>query len=559
MSAQSTLGTAGPARRAGNRSPWPWVIITMVAVVLAVTFVLTPILNILIRSLTSGEGLGGWVRFVEEPKYLNALGNSLLLSALVALIATVIGVFLAYFASRYRFPGKWLFTVLPLSALIIPELIVAQAWLMLLGNNGVLTRWLKDVGIELPSVYGWPGMLLVMPLVTYPYVYLGTLAALRNFDSQLEEAATSLGASPLAARLKVTIPTILPAVLSTSILVFSLTLGNFTTATIIGKQLDLLAPLTYTAFLAEMGGDPAMQSTLATLSIAIIALVLLLQRFTVDRRRYEMVQGRSWAPGRLRGASGAVMAVLAALVLFATVLPLGLVVVMAFTKSSGPVLKWGEFSLDTFRQVLTGDPQPILNTLAFGLTACAIGVVISVVVSTIIVKKRNPLAPLLDYLVMFPQALSGTVLGIGVVMTFAGGIWQLGGTAIIIVIVLVVRRLPHGVRSASGILHSIPDSIEDAAVSLGVPPMKSYLKVVLPLMVPGIAAAAILTWVTIVGELSASLVVYSAGQETLSIKVFRLIFTGLNGQAAVYGLILCALAIVPIVIATRVFKVRLFD
>jgi iron(III) transport system permease protein len=160
---------------------------------------------------------------------------------------------------------------------------------------------------------------------------------------------------------------------------------------------------------------------------------------------------------------------------------------------------------------------------------------------------------------MLPLALSGTVLGIGMVMSFGSGFITITNTAAIIILVFVVRRLPHGIRNASSTLHSIPDSLEDASISLGVPPFRSFLNVVLPLMTPGIAAAAVLTWTTIISELSASLVVYSAGKETIPIKVFQLMFTGLNGQAAAYGLILTALAIVPIIIATRVFKIRLFS
>jgi iron(III) transport system permease protein len=184
---------------------------------------------------------------------------------------------------------------------------------------------------------------------------------------------------------------------------------------------------------------------------------------------------------------------------------------------------------------------------------------VSIIVSVLIVKKKNLLTPALDYLVMLPMALSGTVLGIGMMTTFgSNGLITLSGTSAIIILVFVIRRLPHGIRNASATLHAIPDSLEDASVSLGVPPFRSFLKVVLPLMVPGIAAAAVLTWTTIIAELSASLVVYSAGKETITIKVFQLMNTGLNGQAAAYGLILVLLAIVPIVITTRVFKIRLF-
>lgn len=527
---------------------------------LALVFVAWPVANVIISSFTGGGTLGGWVEFFTTPRYLRALGNTLLLSAAVTLIATAIGVFLAYFNSRFKFWGKAVMSVLPITAILVPEVIVTQSWLMIFGNNGAITRWLRDsFDILLPSFYGWPGLLVIMPLITYTYVYLGTLAALKGFDSQLEEAAMSLGSPPLITRFKVTIPAVYPAIASTAILVFTIVFGNFTTATIIGNQVELLSPLIYESFLSETGGNPTMQSTLATVSIAVVALVLFIQRITVERRRYEMVQGRAWAPVKPRGINGVVLSIIAGLLTLATVVPVLMVTILAFTKSSGPVLNWGEYSLDNMREVLIRDPQPIVNTIIFGGIACLISVVISIVIGVVVVKKKNFLSPGLDYLVMLPLALSGTVLGLGMVMSFSGGLIALTNTAAIIILVFVVRRLPHGIRNASSTLHSIPDSLEDASVSLGVPPFRSFMKVVLPLMVPGVAAALVLTWTTIISELSASLVVYSAGNETITIKVFQLMFTGLNGQAASYGLILLVLAIVPIIVITRVFKIRLFS
>lgn len=540
----------------------PWLLLTIGAFALALFFVGWPILNVLLKSFSGAEGnpFDGWAQFFGDPQYLTAVGNTLLLAAIVTIIATAIGVFLAYFTSRFSFWGKAVIAVLPITAILVPEVIVTQAWLMFLGNNGFLTRFMREtLGVEMPTLYGWRGLILILPLLYYTYVYLGTLAALKSFDSQLEEAAMSLGSSPLKARMQVMIPAVFPAVASTSIVVFTLTIGNFATSTIIGGKVQLLAPLTYKAFLAETGGNPVMQSTLATVSIAIVALVLFFQRLTVGKKKYEMVQGRNWVPVKLRGVGGVANAVVAAVLLIASTLPLVMVTVMAFTASSGPVLRWGEFSFDNIEKVLTREPQPILNTIGFGALACLIGVFFSVIVSVVIVKKKNFLTPALDYVVMLPMALSGTVLGIGMMTTFgSGSVLPLAGTTSIIVLVFVVRRLVHGVRNASATLHAVPDSLEDASVSLGVPPFRSFLKVVLPLMVPGIAAATVLTWVTIIGELSASLVVYSAGRETITIKVFQLMNTGLNGQAAAYGLILILLAIVPIFVATKVFKIRLF-
>lgn len=537
----------------------PWLLLTVIALALALLFVAWPIVNVILSSL-SGGGFGGWAEFFNDSQYLRTVGNTLMLAAIVTVLATAVGVFLAYFTSRYKFWAKSVIAVLPITAILVPEVIVTQAWLMFLGNNGLLTRLLRDsMGITLPSLYGWPGLILILPLLYYTYVYLGTLAALKSFDSQLEEAAMSLGSPPIIARIKVMIPALFPAIASTSLLVFTLTIGNFATSAIIGGEVELLAPLTYKVFLAETGGDPMMQSTLATVAIAIVALILFIQRATVGRKRYEMVQGRSWAPIKLRGLSGILTSLIAGVLLIASTLPLVMVTVMAFTASSGPVLRWGEFSLDSITRVLTREPQPIWNTITFGAIACFASIIISIIVSVVIVKKKNFLTPALDYMIMLPMALSGTVLGIGMVTTFgSGGPVGLSGTVAIIVLVLAVRRLPHGIRNSSATLHSIPDSIEDASVSLGVPPFKSFRKVVLPLMVPGIAAATVLTWTTMIAELSGTLVVYSAGKETIPIKVFQLMNTGLNGQAAAYGLILTLLAVVPILVASKVFKIRLF-
>ncbi|WP_269147267.1 ABC transporter permease subunit [Paracoccus pantotrophus] len=119
--------------------------------------------------------------------------------------------------------------------------------------------------------------------------------------------------------------------------------------------------------------------------------------------------------------------------------------------------------------------------------------------------------------------------------------------------------MPFGVRNASSTLYNIPDSIEEASISLGVPPVRSFLKAVLPVMAPAIAAAAVLTWTTTVAELSASIIVYSGGRETMPIEIFKLIDSGLMGQASAYGVLLIAVILLPIIVATKVFKVDLFS
>ena len=539
------------------RDVWFW--LTVLALALAVLFLLYPLLRVLGTSLAAGgDGQSGWVTLVTDARYRAAVLNTLLLGAVVTCTSTLIGVPLAFFAARFSFPGKALIALLPMTTLIVPEVIAVQTWLMVLGNNGFLTRFLADWGWRLPSFYGWFGLVTVMTFIYYTYVYIGTLAAIRGFDSQLEEASQSLGVTPGRSLLNVMVPVVVPAILASALLVFTLVVGNFAVAMVLGQSVPLLSVLTYQSFVSEVGTNPVMQSTLASVSIGIVACVLFLQRRIVARGRYEIVQGRGAAPRRMSGRAALPIAFGAAVVVVVSILPLVTVVVGAFTRARGPVMRWGDWTTANLERVVLNAADPIWNTLMFAGTATALSLVVSTLVGFLIVKKRNALTPVLDYLASLPLALSGTVLGIGLLLSFRDGFLPLAGGAGIIVLAYLIRRLPFGIRNASSTLYNIPNSIEDASVSLGVPPLRTFFKVVFPLMVPSVAAAGVLVWTTTVAELSASVVVYSAGQETLPIQIFRLIDSNLMAQASAYGLVLVAIIIVPILIATRVFRIDLF-
>ncbi len=542
--------------RGDLRSVWFW--LTLAALAVLALFLLLPLFNVLVGSFGGSSGRSGWSLVRQDGKYLTAVVNTIVLGGVVTLLASLIGVPMAYFAARFDFPGKAIVAILPLITLVVPEVIAAQTWLMAFGNNGLVSRALAERGLELPSFYGWFGLITVMTFTYYTYVYIGTLAAIRGFDVQLEEAAQSLGTSPALSRWKVMVPVVLPSVLASALLVFTLVVGNFAVATILSNKVPLLSVLTYQATVSEVGSDPLLQSTLASISVAIVMVVLFLQRWVVGRGRREVVQGRGARAQRLSGWPGVLLGSVAAGVVVISLLPVVTIVVGAFTQARGPVMRWGTWTTANLERVFTRAPDPLFNTLTYAAIATAVGIAFSVAVSYLVVKKRNRLTPLLDYLTALPLALSGTVIGIGLVMSFNTGWLPLTGTGAIIVLAYVVRRLPFGTRNASSTLYNIPDSIEEASISLGVPPLASFFRVVLPLMVPAIVAAAVLTWTTTVAELSASIIVYSGGRETMPIQIFRLIDSGLMAQASAYGLLLVAVIVLPILLATRVFRIDLF-
>jgi len=541
---------------------WPWGVLTLLCLAVLALFVVLPIGVLTLNSLRGPGGelsVGGFATVLSTPEYMRAIGNTVLLSLVVTTSATALGVPLAYLVARHDFPLKQWLAVLPVATIVIPEVIVGQSWLLVLGNNGVVSNALRELGVPVPSFYGWTGLIFSMTLIYYTYIYLGVLAALRGFDGQLEEASLSLGAGPSATRWRVLLPTVLPAILVNALVVFTLVVGNFALASMLGGSVPLLSVLTYSMFVSEMGNDPVLQSSLSVISIGLVAVALFVQKWGVERRAVHMTPGRAPSPRPLGSWQGLVFTALVGALVALSLMPLLAVFLGAFTEARGPVMHWGQWSTRSMERALSLAPEPILNSLLFASLATVVGTTLAVLVSYLVVKKKSRLSPLLDYAVVVPLTISGTVLGIALVQTFNTGPLVLTGTAFIMVLVYVVRRLPFGVRNASSMLFNIPTSIEEASISLGVTPFKTFLKVVLPVMKGSIFSAAILMWATSISELSASIVVYTGGLETMPIAIFRQVDTGRLGLASAYGTALVTLILVPVLLAPRLLKINLFS
>ncbi|NAO95272.1 ABC transporter permease subunit [Halomonas sp. MG34] len=540
---------------------FPWGFLSALALIFLAIFVAYPIFGVLFRSFIGDNGtfsIDGFETFLTRGKYLEALMNTVILSLIVTLTCTILGVFLAFVVARYDIPFGNIVLLLPLSVLIIPELISAQSWVMVFGNNGLVTNLFKALGLPFPQFYGWFGLIYVMTLTYYVHVFLAALAALRGFDHSLEEAGQSLGTAPLTTYIRVVFPTILPAVLASGLIVFTLVIGNFAISIALAQRVPLLSVMTYRSFISELGGNPTMQSTLATVSILLVSGVLFLQKRYLSKRNYQMVAGRTTPRIKLRGWKAILISGGAGLIIVLSLMPALVVLMGSFTVSRGPVMYWGQFTLEHYMRIWDFNLAVIGNSLKFASLATGLGVCFATLVSYLLVKKRSVFSPVLDYLLLLPLTISGTVLGIALAQSFNSGPIVLTG-GLLMVLAMMVRRLPFGVRNASSNLHNISNSIEEASVSLGVPPVRTFFNVVLPLMAPGIAAAAILTWVTTVAELSASVVIYQAGQETLPIQIFRLISSDLMARASAFGVINMIIILVPVFFGIKVMKVRLFS
>ncbi|CAM5273575.1 iron ABC transporter permease [Alcaligenes phenolicus] len=536
-----------------------WLMLALGAVALLGYFLLWPVLSMLTSSLFNKEGqfgLHGYVQFFSEPAYRESLFNTLWLGGAVTVFSLVFGAGLALAAARFSFPLATCLGVLPLLTLVIPDVVVAAAWIVVLGKQGVLNSVLAPLGLELPSLYSWWGLVFVMTLNNYVYAYVAVLVGLKSMDRNLEEAGLSLGSSPARTLRTVTFPLMMPALCGAAVLVFMHVIGDFGVPAILGARTPVLAVKTYNEFVSEMGGNPQMQTTMASLLVFLGLALLLIQKWVVARRTYQMESGRAPERVPLRAWQAAVCASLVSILILLSVLPVMVVIVTAFTPSIGPVLKYGGFTLSHMQQALVQAPGPLYNSLLLGAAATSAGAVFSIVAAYLIVKRPSGLSTGLDVLVMLPLTIAGTVLGIALINVFNSGWLVLTGSWVIMALAYFLRRVPTSVRAAMGPLHNLRSSIEEASISLGVAPMPTFAKVVLPVVWPAVIAATVLMWITTLSELSATVVLYFGGMSTLPIEVFQLVDSGRLAQASAYSLVLLMAIFLPLLLTRFIFKVK---
>ncbi len=544
--------------KALRRDP-AWMTAAWLALGLLGVFLVLPLVGMLGKSFIGADGhasLEGYTRFFSEAAYRDVFLNTVILGIAVTVSSMLVGGGLAVVVARCRFPMAGIVTALPLVTLVIPDVVVAAAWVLILGRQGLVNMALAPWGIELPSLYSWWGMVFVMTLNNYVYAFVAVLVGLKSMDRNLEEAAQSLG-RPISRVLGgVTLPLMLPSLFAGALIVFTHVIGSFGVPAILGARTPVLAVKAYNEFVSEMGGNPQMQTTMASILVFLGAGLLLVQKFIVEKRRFEMEAGRSPVALEIRGWRATLASVAVLGVVALSLMPAVVVVVTAFTPSVGPVLHYGSFTLAHLRHALFRAPEPLYNSLFLASIATVAGAVFSVAAAYLIVKRRSALTHALDVLVMLPLTIAGTVLGIALINTFNHGWLVLTGSWVIMALAYFLRRMPTSVRAAAGPLHNLRDSIEEASMSLGVGPLRSFVRVVLPVIGPSVVAAAVLMWVTTLSELSATVVLYFGGMNTMPIEIFQQIDSGRLALACAYSLVLLLAIFIPLALARWIFKLK---
>ena len=300
---------------------------------------------------------------------------------------------------------------------------------------------------------------------------------------------------------------------------------------IIGEGYQVLPTIVYSLFVDEMGGPPVLASAAASILVLCTSILLLLQWWLTGRRSYAMSQLRPPPRSRPRPLVRALLVGYAYGVVGLSLVPAAVVAVTSFFEARGPVL-YPRFSLGNYREVLFNVPGAIVNSFILSGIATALGVALGTLIAYLVVRRRSAVTAALDSAVMLPYAIPGTVIGIAYIVAFNSPPLVLTGTAVILVLAYWVRRLPYSVRAGAAILQQIDPAVEEASVSLGVPPLRTFARVTARLMLPGIVSGAILTWVQTITEISATVFLYTAAWSTVTVVIYRQVSSSNFGAAA---------------------------
>jgi iron(III) transport system permease protein len=520
-------------------------------------FFLLPLIKVFGASILDASmqhfTLANYVNVLTNPFFLGGLGNSLTIAAVAATLAVVVGVPFAFCLARLPIGGKPALLALAALPLVLPSFVSAYALVLMFGRAGVVTELLHAVGIPFESLYGAKGIIAVYVLTLYPYVALPALAAFKALDVSIEEAAQNLGAPPARMLVTVMLPLVLPSILAGALLVFIEALENFGVPFVLAEDRPILSVEAYKLFVGETTDNPASAGVLGMLLIACTAVALLVQRGALARRSFATAARRTPPPIMVRRSLRIGAAAYCWGLVGAALVPFAAVVVISLMRFRGPVM-YPEFSLGNFAVLFERSYRPLGNTLMLATLAGAGALAIGVPIGYVVTRFRSRASAAIDIIATSPFAVAGTVLGIGLVLAFGSGPLILTGSAAIMVIAYVVRKLPFSVRSAGAILHQIDPSLEEASVNLGVPPARTFLRITLPLMLGGIAGSFVLTFVTVASELSATVVLYSGPWTTMTVVMFQALEGTSAGVAAAAATVLIVCTIVPVALVYRLLR-----
>ncbi len=484
----------------------------------------------------SNLSLVNFEKFLTSNLYRRSLINSFYISFAVVGLTMLIGVPMGYLVARVKIPGKNVLLSLSVVPLIMPAFLGAFAWIILLGRNGALRYIFERLGISLPPIYGPFGVILAMTLMYYPFVFLLSEGAFETANPTLEEAASVMGARLPRILRTISLPLIIPSIAAGGILIFIRAISNFGVPAIVGGSTYVLPTLIY--FQVNGFWNLHAAAAISLISVFITGGALWFQRYIVSRREYETI---SASRSKLHMHRHPVIRVLATVlcwgVVLVSLLPQFTLIVMSFFKTWNGLWPQG-FTLSHYLAIPRFLSGPIKNTLILATSSSLGAAVIGTLIAYVVQRRRPRGSAVLDYAVMLPFILPGIVVAVALLSTFSTGYLVLRGTYWIMIISFVIRRTPYVFRSVSAGLTQLDPALEEASILSGATWFQTFRKVTLPLIFPTMASGTILTFATLLTELSTSILLYSARTRTLSIAIYDSVNDGDYGLASALAVVL---------------------
>lgn len=567
-----------------------WSFMTVLSLLFFGMFLIYPVTRLVTNAFQVVEdpghfSFGNFVKFVSTAYYRQAIWNSVKVTLLATVLAIIIGVSLAYITTNYQIHGNKAVNILIIMSMFSPPFIGAYSWILMLGRAGSVTKFFADLGINIPTIYGFSGILLVFTLHLYIYIYMYTKGALKKVDKSLGEAAESLGDHGLKKILKVSLPLITPTILAGAAIIFLRAFSDYGTPRLIGEGYTTMPILVYNEWLSEEGSDAYFASSIAFIMIFVAVVIFLLQNY-FSRKNYNMSMLNPPEPKKMRGAGGVLAHVYVYGVTFLTVLPMLYCLMLSFREVRHGIIK-NTWTLSNYTTAWSNMGSAIGNTFKFGIIAIIFIVIFGTMFAYITVRRKNIFSRILDTCAQMPYVISGIIFGLMLLICYNNGIGfpatfspemtarieaersvqifgriitltkgsvnflAIGGTGAIIIISYIVRRLPYTLRSSASILWQINPNIEEASLSLGYSSVPTFFKVTLPAMIPGVVSGAILSWITLIQELSSTLMLYTTKTSTMSIAIFSQVNRGAYGVASALATILTFTVIVSMLLFFR--------
>src|SRR5215218_7076819 len=549
------LPAAAPASARGLRHRIrllePSMILWIVLIAVLVFLVASPTVRLIVSSFQEAETgrftLANYAEAYGRPRHLQALVNSLHLGVGVAVLAGLFGVPIAWAISRTDMPLKGLVRLMVFGAFITPPYLGAVGWILLAGPNA---GWLNKVWMGLTgassgivNVYSMAGLIVVVAVTSFPYVFVFTNAALDLVSSEMEDAANILGAGTMRTTFRVTLPLVLPAIVGGLIISFLEAIALFGAPALIAlpARFQVVSTQLWQFFEYPVRVEQAAAYAMPLLLITIF--MFWLQRSVLGRRGYTTVSGKGGERRITRlGPWRWVMLGYALFVCaLAVFLPMLVLTQAAFAKAWGRGFSLENLSLQNFRYILFEQTQAqnaIINTFVYsGVTAFA-AIALSLAIAYVVTRKLVPWSNVLAFLCMAPFVIPGIVLAIGFYAAYAPPPLALYGTATILILAYTTRFLPIAYTSSAAGMRSINPEMEEAVRILGGGRLLAIRKVLAPLLKRNLAGAWILVFIPATRELSSAIFLVGPNTRVISVMLFDLSEEGNFEVLSALGMIL---------------------